>query len=77
MVEANPSQQDGKLRIAVIGASGAIGREIADYARQSQDIGELILVVRRTLEEWKQEDFVPKLTFVIKDSFDTFDDVAE
>ena len=49
MVEADQK----KLRIAVIGASGAIGREIALYAKNNPMIGELILVVRRSLEEWK------------------------
>ena len=34
MVEANPTSEEGrKLRIAIIGATGAIGREIAHFAR--------------------------------------------
>ena len=77
MVEANPTSENRKLRIAIIGATGAIGREIAHFARQNQDVGELIMVVRRTLDEWTQADFQPKLTFIIKENYDSFDDVAE
>ena len=76
MVEANPSQ-DKKLRIAIIGASGAVGREIINRAKQEEKIGELILIVRRTLDEWQQAEFTPKLTFIMKESFETFDDIAE
>ena len=77
MVEAGSSEESKKLRVAVIGASGAIGREIAHFARTNPNIGELVLVVRRTLEEWNQEEFQCKLTFVIKPDFDSFDDVAD
>ena len=77
MVEAGPSEEIKKLRIAVIGASGAIGREIAHFAKTNPQIGELVLVVRRTLEEWNQDDFQCKLTFLIKPDFDSFDDVAD
>ena len=40
-------------------------------------VGELILIVRRTLEEWKQEEFQPKLTYIIKENYDSFDDVED
>ena len=29
------------------------------------------------LEEWKQEEFRPKLTFIIKENYDSFDDVED
>ena len=45
MVEAVPEKK--KVRIAIIGATGAIGKEIAHFAKQNPDIEELILVVRR------------------------------
>ena len=38
---------------------------------------ELFLIVRRPLEEWKQEDFKPKLTIIQKETFDDFTDVRE
>ena len=78
MVQVNPSEPERQnLRIAIIGASGAIGREIVDFARNNPQIGELILLVRRVLDEWKQEEFQPKLTFIIKENFDSFDDVKD
>ena len=53
MVEANPdTTSQRKLRIAIIGASGAVGREIIDSAQHNEQIGELIFLVRRVLDEW-------------------------
>lgn len=52
--------------MAVIGATGAVGKEIVQHAKTDPRIGELILVVRRTLDEWKPEEFSCKLTFIIK-----------
>ena len=66
--------RSGKLRIALMGATGAIGKEIMHFARQyAHKISEMILIVRRRLNEWKDADFAPiRLTFIIKDSFDEF-----
>ena len=81
MVEATTSPAAGdserKLRIAIIGASGAVGREITEFAKNNDQICELILLVRRALEEWQQEDFTPKLTLLMKTDFESFDDVKE
>ena len=74
MVEANPSTG---LRIAIIGATGAIGKEIAQHSKEDTRIAELIFVVRRKLDEWDQAEFKPKLTFIIKENFDSFEDCAE
>ena len=41
----------------MIGATGATGKEIVEFAKQNQHIEELILVVRRKLEEWTESDF--------------------
>ena len=62
MVESNKKSLkeiiDGtKLKIAIIGATGAIGKEIIDAAKQSTFVEALYLIVRKPLEEWKQEDF--------------------
>ena len=77
MVEAVPESGNKKLRIAILGATGAIGKEIIHFARNNEKVGELILIVRRTLEEWQQSDFTPKLTFIIKENYNSFEDVKE
>jgi|LauGreDrversion4_2_1035121.scaffolds.fasta_scaffold77112_3 aspartate-semialdehyde dehydrogenase len=46
MVESN------LYRIALIGASGAIGKEIMEYLQQDGRFSEIIVLVRRTLPEW-------------------------
>ena len=65
------------LRIAVIGATGAIGKEIVDHLKQDERVSELLLIVRKKLDEWNQEDFKPKLTILTKENFDSFDDIKE
>lgn len=54
-----------KLKIALIGATGAIGREIVKHAKTDDRIKELALVVRNRLDEWKDEDFKCKLKVII------------
>ena len=45
------SLSQGK-KIAIIGATGAVGREIVRHARLRDDVAELALIVRRSLPEW-------------------------
>ena len=59
-----------KVKIALIGATGAIGKEIVRHAKSDDRIEELCLVVRRRLEEWKDEDFKCKLKVISLESFD-------
>ena len=54
--------EQGKLRIALIGATGAVGKEFVRAANHTDQIGELLLLVRKPLEEWRQEEFTCKLT---------------
>ena len=63
MVESTP-QQNSKFRFVLIGSNGAIGREIVDYVKKDTRIGELILLCRSPLEEWRAEEFTPKLTIL-------------
>ncbi len=51
------SSTSTKVKVALIGATGAIGKEIVRHAKKDPRIGELCLVVRKRLEEWKDEDF--------------------
>jgi putative NADH-flavin reductase len=59
-----------KVKVALIGATGAIGKEIVKHAKKDQRIEELCLVVRKRLEEWKDEDFSCKLKVVQMENFD-------
>ena len=60
-----------KHRVALIGASGAIGREVVDCLMKDNRFEEIILVCRRTLPEWIQVNSLPKLTIVSIDDFDS------
>ena len=60
-----------KLRIALIGASGAIGREVAECVMQDNRVSEVILLCRRVLPEWQQQNFLPKLTILLMADFDS------
>lgn len=53
-----------KIKIALIGATGAIGKEIVKHAKNDPRIEELCLVVRKRLDEWKDEDFKCKLKVI-------------
>ena len=55
-----------------MGATGAVGKEIMHFAKQnSKIIGEIILITRRKLDEWTDEEYWPiKLTFIYRESFD-------
>ena len=53
-----------KIKIAILGATGATGKEIVRYARNHEHVDELTLIVQRTLEEWKQEAFKCKLNVI-------------
>ena len=64
------SSASSKVKIALIGATGAIGKEIVKHARKDPRIGELCLVVRKRLEEWKDEEFQCKLKVVQMENFD-------
>ena len=66
-----------KVRIALIGATGACGKEVVRHARKDPRVSELILVVRRSLDEWKTGEFTPKLTIVCKENFDDFEDIKD
>jgi putative NADH-flavin reductase len=58
------SLEPKKVKIAIIGATGAIGKEIVRHAKNDGRIGELSLIVRRKLEEWNEEEFKCKLNII-------------
>jgi oxidoreductase len=77
MVESSASAGPRKIRIALIGATGAIGKEIVRHAKKDPRIDELALVVRTKLEEWKEEDFQCKLKVITMENFENMAPLKE
>jgi dihydrodipicolinate reductase len=50
-----------KVRIAILGGTGAVGREILRHAKSDDRIELITIVSRNVLDEWKQDDYKPKL----------------
>lgn len=48
MVESSTTQ----IRIALIGGTGAVGKEIIRCAKNDKRVSEIALVARRKLDEW-------------------------
>ena len=42
-----------KLNIAIIGGTGAIGKEIVRHAANMEQVGEVRVIARRKLDEWE------------------------
>ena len=59
-----------KVKVALIGATGAIGKEVVRWAKNDERLEEICLVVRKRLDEWKDEDFKCKLKVIQMDSFE-------
>ena len=59
-----------KVKIALLGATGATGREIVRHAMKDPRIEELCIIVRRRLDEWKEENFICKLKVIQLDTLD-------
>ncbi|CDW72937.1 tat-interacting protein [Stylonychia lemnae] len=55
------SDYNQKVKIALIGATGAVGKEVVRLAKFDDRIEELSLIVRKPLAEWVAEDFSCKL----------------
>ncbi|CDW82546.1 UNKNOWN [Stylonychia lemnae] len=66
-----------KFKVALIGATGAVGKEIVKHASQDPRIEELCLVVRKRAEEWKDEDFQCKLKIIAMENFDDMSSLVE
>ena len=60
-----------KPRLALIGSTGAIGREICQLIRNDARFSEVILFCRNPLPEWTQgPQWVPKMTLVQQANYD-------
>ncbi|TNV75750.1 hypothetical protein FGO68_gene9254 [Halteria grandinella] len=63
-----------KVKIALLGATGAIGKEIMKLAKKDPRIEELCVVVRRRLDTWKDEEFQCKLKVIQMESLDSMEE---
>ena len=63
------------IKIAIIGATGAVGREIINWASKDSQITEMTLIIRKKLPGWETLD--AKFKFVERESFDDLSDLAE
>ncbi len=57
-------------KIALLGGTGAIGKEIVRHLKNSEKVAEIALLCRKPLEEWKPEEFKPKLTIIEMSDFE-------
>ncbi|CDW75574.1 UNKNOWN [Stylonychia lemnae] len=71
------SAQLSQVKIAILGGSGATGREIIRNAKQDPRVTEITIVVRRTLEEWKQEDFSCEIKIIMLENLDNLEEIKE
>ena len=58
----------------MIGATGAVGREIVNWANKEPQVTEMTLIVRKKLPGWENLD--PKIKFVERENFDDLSDLA-
>lgn len=66
----------------MIGATGAVGREMVNFALQNKEISEFTLIIRKKLPAWEEkeksdETFKSKVKFIIKEDFDDLTTCAE
>jgi uncharacterized protein YbjT (DUF2867 family) len=64
-----------KVKLAIIGGTGAVGKEIIRHAKNDTRIEKLAIITRRTLDEWNQSDFKPLIQIIKKDNFGNFDNI--
>ncbi len=64
-----------QIKIAMIGGTGGIGREIVRLSQRDPRVSHIALIGRRALDEWKQEDFLPQLNIIQKAELGDFSDL--
>lgn len=62
-------------KIALIGATGAVGRAIVELAQNDDRIEEITLVVRKRPEEWDQNKFKARLVVLERENFDDLSNI--
>jgi uncharacterized protein YbjT (DUF2867 family) len=69
-MEAN--NPDKKINAIIIGATGAVGRELVDYLLMNENYGKITIFVRRVIERWENlpEDKKQKLNIIKVENLD-------
>ena len=65
-------ESDKKINAIIIGATGAVGRELVDYLLMNENYGKITVFVRRVLDRWENlpEDKKQKLNIIKVENFD-------
>eukprot|EP00350_Pseudokeronopsis_sp_OXSARD2_P012461 CAMPEP_0170544730 /NCGR_PEP_ID=MMETSP0211-20121228/3381_1 /TAXON_ID=311385 /ORGANISM="Pseudokeronopsis sp., Strain OXSARD2" /LENGTH=206 /DNA_ID=CAMNT_0010848447 /DNA_START=1 /DNA_END=621 /DNA_ORIENTATION=- len=71
------SSSPAKVKVALIGATGAIGKEVVRFAMWMKGSSELTLLVRTKNEEWKEENCKPTLKIIERPDFDDLSDLKD
>ena len=61
-----------KINAIIIGATGAVGRELVDYLLQNENYGKITIFVRRVIDRWEKlsEDKKQKLNIIKVENLD-------
>jgi len=68
------------INLVIIGASGAVGREIMNQIKHDEDVTSVVAIVRRSGENtynWNQQEFKPRITIIAKDNYEDLSDLPE
>ena len=65
-------ESDKKINAIIIGATGAVGRELVDYLLMNENYGKITLFVRRIIDRWENlsEEKKQKLNIIKVENFD-------
>eukprot|EP00347_Sterkiella_histriomuscorum_P001362 403372327 len=67
-----------KLKVCIIGATGAVGKEMVRYAKVNPNVEEITLIVRKVLPEWENiSQSGCKVNFICKEDFSNLSDCVE
>ncbi len=62
------------IKICIIGATGAVGREIVKAAHSNPQIDKITLIIRRKLPEWEN---MTKIKYILAENFDDLDQFCQ
>ena len=73
------AQEALNLKAFILGATGAVGRELVQELVKSQNWSQVTVVVRRKLEEWEtlSDAEKSKLHIILKDNLDSLEDPSQ
>ena len=65
-------QEAKKINAIIIGATGAVGRELVDYLLQNENYGKITIFVRRIIDRWEKlpEDKKQRLNIIKVENLD-------